>query len=879
MTSDPDTSDPRRIAVIAVHGVANQEPGETVGAIANLLINLDESGGPAYERVSEETIRVPVRKVEVPPPPADKWEEYREHKGFYQRAPALRAQRKKIKAAQEATTGGGPRAPQVQDVGHDFMTSLLEKYEPDGPSATFETTRIRLSRKPTADGQSPEVDVYEMYWADLSRLTQSFLRMFAELYQLLFHLAHLGVHAVTSAEVGTAEFSEAEGAWPWWRKSQRIAALSLSIGFPVLNLFFAGLLVALMAEWVATPTAAFLDFLSVGLAGALLVGILVYKRNLTRWLFILAALFVAGGIALGVVAAGDPSQFAGVPDWPTRVLVTEALAVVGLVIAIIVNLYERVRRGANRAALVAGAIVLGAVIWRLWITGLNQTPAFATLFGGEVTYALLATDWLLFIIASWIAALAGGQIKRAFKRAAKSGAAGGVRDYARMKQTAWTARLTLAVPSAAFLIVTISIWAGVWTAVAGTPEKPQPPSSTATSSTEPSPSDEFLRRPYQLTVPVLKDIVGRVEPRWPAVEKEATYNRVWAFIMTAAGPGYGYLMATVLLVVVLTLYALLPPVLTEIFPALEAESRRIGGWLNNGFFVLRVGGELLYFAVIVALPLAFIVVMNLPPKAAKLVEDFNGDLLRYGGLLLVPAAAGLFAFGGRLKNVLLGFRNVLDVALDVDNYLREQPRDSCPRARMCARMASLLRKIDRDQYHSIVIIAHSQGTMITADLLRYLHRHDVQAANPDLANLDQQTVRFFTMGSPLRQLYSLRFPYLYSWARHFDPVPKDVTVPIPADSKPSPTELGLAEWVNVYRSGDYIGRHVWRPDLCAFGFDAAAVDRKNPWPVAAIPAEFTSKDDTGQRHEYCLGVGAHTHYWDANAPLVAQQLDRLITNT
>jgi hypothetical protein len=144
-----------------------------------------------------------------------------------------------------------------------------------------------------------------------------------------------------------------------------------------------------------------------------------------------------------------------------------------------------------------------------------------------VTYALLATDWLLFIVASWIAALAGGRIKRAFKGAATAGTGPGSRDYARIKQTAWTARLTLAVPAAAFLIVTISIWAGIWIAVAGTPEKTvNAPPATSSSVEAPTASVSFCED-HALTVRLLKDIVERVEPRWNArVTKESAKHGV-----------------------------------------------------------------------------------------------------------------------------------------------------------------------------------------------------------------------------------------------------------------------------------------------------------------------------------------------------------------
>src|SRR5207244_10718736 len=96
---------------------------------------------------------------------------------------------------------------------------------------------------------------------------------------------------------------------------------------------------------------------------------------------------------------------------------------------------------------------------------------------------------------------------------------------------------------------------------------------------------------------------------------------------------------------------------------------------------------------------------------------------------------------------LAGASGALDVLLDVDNYLRQHPKKNTPRARIAERCASLLRfvldsKECGHEYGQVVIIAHSQGTIITADLLRFLKNEGhalsgkLTAANP----------AFFTMG-------------------------------------------------------------------------------------------------------------------------------------
>ena len=109
------------------------------------------------------------------------------------------------------------------------------------------------------------------------------------------------------------------------------------------------------------------------------------------------------------------------------------------------------------------------------------------------------------------------------------------------------------------------------------------------------------------------------------------------------------------------------------------------------------------------------------------------------------------------------------------NWFRLEPFDATPRARICARYASILRHIctwkdpvDGEGYDAVVIVAHSQGTVITADLLRFLKRQWANCPDPELSRIFAPGVRerelpvfFLTMGSPLRQIYGERFPVPY----------------------------------------------------------------------------------------------------------------------
>ena len=118
------------------------------------------------------------------------------------------------------------------------------------------------------------------------------------------------------------------------------------------------------------------------------------------------------------------------------------------------------------------------------------------------------------------------------------------------------------------------------------------------------------------------------------------------------------------------------------------------------------------------------------------------------------------------------------------------------------------------------------------------------------------SIGLVTVGSPLRNLYAERFPLLYRWmgsnAAGF------------AAAGPRAADVGAAEWVNAFRSGDYVGRAIWGRRSAAYGVAGSGPDGR-------IEAERA-----GDRAEFCLGAGAHTHYFGNDAVALAAEIDRLI---
>jgi len=297
----------------------------------------------------------------------------------------------------------------------------------------------------------------------------------------------------------------------------------------------------------------------------------------------------------------------------------------------------------------------------------------------------------------------------------------------------------------------------------------------------------------------------------------------------------------------------------------DRESAWLGEWLSHGLDSTAIVTRMLWFA-IVPIPILFgaldwLVWNDLAPEG---VHRFTIIASRLTLPILQQASIAISAtaiYGVGLKY--LG--TVLDTLLDVDNYLRTSPADLAPRAK-------------------VVVVAHSLGTLVTTDLFRYLHRTGLAAQDRTLAPFGfgqkhgQAAIPIYlmTMGSPLRQLMNRFFPHLYWWLTDRpdnslgNSLGPAAGVPIPAinpQDLPRTDEMRVKGWLNIYRSGDYVGRSLWIGQWLRHN---ATTSYHHPAAIAM--------DVNRERAEMCIGLGSHTHYWDRTAPDVGAALDKLITN-
>jgi hypothetical protein len=808
-----------RVAVVAVHGIADQRAGQTVREIARLLCHGGE-GEPRYVQGEMHEVLVPVTKLEPggaasrpaaqsSPGNGPKAETSRRRpgtpSGFYQ-----------TQKSGPAVAAGPAGRPDLGLALNDYLLGRLELSERD---ALYESTRVSLRRR--VDDRP--VDIFELYWADLSRLGEGGWRALSALYQLFFHLGTLAADVVdqVSLSVGGGaawKFLQRMHAWLAWLMKGPGALVQLSM--LLLVPFGAAALVA--PDQRGQVLAA---LFAVGAVVFTALAVLAWLRGTSRagrWAKLLSLLAAALACAVGVIVALSADARV-----PVMHFGASALTIAGLG-AWLIERYARVTPGVR----VLGHLLVAATVIGLCVDGRALLPHVTTQAEWMLTAALNVGEWLLaamlvvwaaYVVVQTASLVLGLWLGRSVDSAAR--------------QSLATSRLAVVGSTALFAVLSLVLWSVI---------------SYVTGNR--------LKDFYYLPV-----IFG------------SGYRSGQIFLDDRIQTFGGFFTPLVLAFTVLasaTLLVLAPSLLEEIAPTRNVDShgrrpqavvwsQRLGQWLGGGLRWLTrtfaivvppgaiVGGVLYLAFVYRQFAFSAGAAGDWATWVAGWLDELQGETLVAAGKWLAGGALTIAALGSRFTQTFGRLRVTLDAVLDVDSYFRDPPNRQPPRARIYSRYASLLVYLRDRGYARIVIVSHSQGTVISADLLRYLH---VQRRLPDLVGAIP--IAFVTVGSPLRDLYAERFPLLYPWmgsnAEGF------------ATAGPSASDLGTVEWVNACRSGDYVGRFLWTPPGHAYRIALVGPDGK------------VEADRAGDRTEFCLGVGAHTHYFSNDAVALAVEIDRLI---
>lgn len=780
-TGQGDNSKKRRVAVVAVHGIADQQPRETARKCADLLISHKENGGEGclwkrpYKATTERDLTIAVEEIPLT-------QRRKEPRSFRR----LTFQPRDVECGLKAA-GGKPESER-------WFRALRDRFDllklPDA-DRVFETVRLETGRE--ISGEPCDVHIYEMYWADLSRLGHRIMGVFLGLFQLLFFL---GVEGARTLGYARAALMQKGKHSVWWKAFGSVHALAtrlLVLGVPALTFAFLGFLIFLLCYFADALGGVKSVSILPAAAVALLVGAVVYRSSVRwpagRWW---PSLLLVAGVGVGTWAAAAII-------WPQHAFTIATLTLWLGFLCIFGGLMWQYQKRIQ-GALYWTAGIASVMTWLL-LRALPFDDA-GKLLSGVTEVVKLGIRWIhwplwsLFALLSLLASLFAFLAVRRMPAEERTSAS----------RASWTANLSVNLSGIATLAITSALWASV----------PQ--------------------------------LLGYL-PRRFAVEPA---QKAFKELALSALPAYfPFLLGLLAIAVVIGAWAILPAAASD--RALARLDRSSSGWLGQNlrwaYRVLRGSGEVVRLSVVVGMTALAALYWY---RGETIAPDHLGWIFAMGAVLLIAITGS----HGPFRFLALGFRAALDLALDVANWLRTDPEDQTPAGRICSRYYSLLSFLASQKYDAIVVFAHSQGTVITADLLRFLHREWKEGVAPGLEEWKNGAwpLYFFTMGSPLRQIYARRFPYRYGWAED-----REIDHDWRSSEACNPSELNVRFWSNAYRSGDYGGRYLWHSD---------DQDSEIPWEIR----DWKDK----KRREICLGPGGHTRYWDGSSKEVAEELDRLI---
>ena len=601
-----------QIAVVAVHGVSDQKPFDYAQAIANMLLSLNNI---QYTAFAEKFIRIVVRPLN--------------------------------KTSQN-----------LSDVDLQFINEQIENYQPNSINDNIYNS-IRLEGKCISEDNQTEqtVHIYEMYWADLSRLGTGFIRIFGELYQIFFHLISLGNLVLDWAcnfycqiDSNNQNFDKLLGYWKQW---QLRTGNLLALFIPILNLY---LLIAACLSLPINISESYCPFvvkISLIIILTLITGWFLLKSNIKNflaWLLLPLIVIFLGILLLNIFDLFSLEYY--------RLITLEWLILLSVTCwFLIITPYNRHCPGVIKVATWLGVPLGVFTAFLLFTMGTNpENLTRISLNLIEVIYSLLFLTWLSFHILYFVTLVLSYITIKNLKLSSAISA---------IKKTAWTARLSLAIPAILFLFLTLTLWRAL-----------------ANISESLLLETEFYK-PLILGLffPDFKDKIFTA-PQFLQQLTEFSASPVALFVVIVFA-----------IAVIIAIWSLFPAIWSDIQPPNteidhnSSESEALGNWLTNGFIAMIATVSILLCFLIPLLFLAGSFLSKIPSENWQEATT----ILDIAAGILTASATSLIAFGDRLNRITLGLRGVLDVALDVDNYLRLYPKEDNPRARIFARYKSLLR--------------------------------------------------------------------------------------------------------------------------------------------------------------------------------------------
>jgi hypothetical protein len=947
-TSHPVEAQGPNVAVIAIHGVGQHEPGASAEAVATLLLSMDpidtkegvdgagNEGGsadearradrlkksPRYSGFEIDSVDVPLRPVLSPPVDAEDANQ-RYQQSWFERFWGIFDERRGFLSETRKRKGGHLPAPPTGydqrelregepdrgEYAYRFMITQLAGYE-GVVSRDFQTYRLEGKRKSNA--AAPTVHIYDAHYSDLSKPQSNILAFFFAFYQLLFHLASLSLLAVYWTEAENVTIDK-ERRWRW-RIAASLHASSvrlLTMFVPILNIVLLEIACSAFIDkaqgkaWL-TPGA----LAAAGLLGLIATFILLRKQGSPSRPVLWALVpFLGAGVGIlilgGVACLYNRYFHIKVPLSQTLLLIIW-LTIAGALLGWVGWKFDQLRPGAYALSIVLYVVNAGWFLFYLLPRAQSQF-AVASLWAVQWIFGELLLSWILCLLcALFTRPLAIFCIQTIRPRHQTHETAEMAKERAKERKARAvaafrTGRFAFSIPAILFVIVTCVLWSGI--VVYGSDKLNAFAAVPVDAADHGAAASGWASYVIPGVTPVVRRMDRISQPSPPpacCTKPVPTSTTFWSkylrgLLLVCVTPSLPVTMILFALSLLLLVWAVLPSIVFEIKPkwtrnAASDQIRSLGKWLSRGLDNTAILTRVLWVAIVpiplITFALDWTVLRNPQGKLAPFMDLAGKPTL----MLIEGPGLALAIFGAAVAGLILKYlTTVLDAILDVDNYLRTSPLKRTPRAKIAERMTSLLRYIARqtdDQgrpyYSKVIIVAHSLGSMVTTDLLRYLERSGKGAPDPGLARYGFRAppekardlpIYVFSMGSPLRQLLNRFFPHLYWWVSDIpDNSLRDVGDPLgppmPGIESPLPRtdEMNVTRWSNAYRSGDYIGRSLWVGQWM----------QRNSSGDPTQPAEIAREVAPRACDEMCIGSGAHTHYWDRSAPDIAERLDELI---
>lgn len=797
-----------RVAVLVVHGVAAKVPNRefvNLEAITDLLTFQDSAKLNAVYRLNEpSTVKFAV--------------------------------------------SGLPQSPQTPapDAGVGYTNKLVSDFKAE--PYPYTTRRNELTRNGGESSRRTEVHVHEFFWADLSRpASPTGLHSIAAFLRLIYSVCILGPKSLPREEV-----TRRAGRRGFYRVLYGVQYAISWMTRRYIPIVATAFLAGILSLYLLTQNQPTVDAVVPVLAGlSVMIGFAVWcctsKDRAKRWqAWLLSGVLCTGlSVVLAIVWFGLGVEL----NWKYW------LGEFYILVSFLITGYLVVQASSDRRIWFSGGLLLIALALTIITVDVSKASLMpATLIWTDWFFAAYWYGWLALCVLNLFFWLVGGACLLTIKK-----------DFLEHARGIWTGCIAGTMPMAMCIVVHLGFFEAICvlfpTAASGL--------SRLTLPVLPMSFVEGVR-----DLPANQDVLAQALMYW----RDFTYH-----------PAIQYVYLFLILAGALAFCAALPSITAEISPRLRAsdpDSVALGAATTQMFDLLRLSGEMVQRYIVIAIPVVVLHVGHIANPDHILPVYWCWVGMAMLGLLLIGSRVyhkrraqtpveSLAMFAARILIVvacfalpifedqinltwLLGvsslfilagaaflFAPLVSVGVDVTSWLQEYPTQNTPRARILARLIALLDHLKKERYSGVAIVAHSQGTMVVIEALRYL----------DWADRDRYQglpMSLFTLGCPLRQLYAVRFPWLYDWA--------GLTEDLATQQLKAPPQI--ISWTNAYGSGDYIGRNLWRVPIGTFN-------------VGQPPPVLTPKVGENRR-EFCLGAWAHVHYWDWGNLQVAKEIDNLI---